>query len=74
MLYFDLLATMFFIPGGLSRIQYGKSKLLVFKIARNWRGFPLQARYLVRKIAHVVLIVLYISHWFWTSDLVSHFD
>ena len=67
MLYFDFLATMFFILGGLSRIQFGKSKLLAFKIARNWRGFPLQARYLVRNCTccahHVVHFTLVLDFW-----------
>ena len=35
-----------------------KSKVLAFKIARNWQGFPLQTRYLVKKLSlHVVVIM-----------------
>ena len=35
-----------------------KSRVLVFKIAGNWGGFPMETRYLVKKIfLHVVLII-----------------
>ena len=35
-----------------------KSKVLAFKIARNWQGFPLQTRYLIKKLSlHVVVIM-----------------
>ena len=35
-----------------------KSKVIVFKIAGNWGGIPLQTRYLVKKLClHVALIM-----------------
>ena len=55
-----------------------ESKVIAFKIAGNWGGFPMQTRYLVKKFiislccAHHA--VQYILHWFWTCGLVSHFD
>ena len=39
-------------------LNIAKSRVLVFKIAGNWRGFPMETRYLVKKIfLHVVLII-----------------
>ena len=59
------------------QLNMAKSKVLVFKIAGNWGGFPLQTRYLIKKIfLHVglVIYILCILHWFWTCCLVSYFD
>ena len=57
--------SVFYSSEDYQQLNMAKSKVLAFKIAGNWGGFPLQTRYLVKKIIlHAVLIIymLYILH------------
>ena len=41
--------SVFYSSEDYQEFNMAKSKVTVFKIARNWGGFPLQTRYLVKK-------------------------
>ena len=56
--FYYLILSVFYFGEYYQEFNMTKSKVIVFKIAGNWGSFPLQTRYLVKKVSlHVVLIM-----------------